>query len=118
MSEKTFELEMVTPRGIKFDGPVSMVQLPGVMGQMGILAGHAKMLSILQPGLSCYESEGKRVYCVTGSGLVRVNGAKVSVLVETVEYPGETPVTTGIEVVTRESILLKNARAKLASMSK
>ena len=46
----TLQVDIVTPDRSLFSGRVDMVTLPGSLGQMGILPGHAPLLSTLDIG--------------------------------------------------------------------
>ena len=49
MAELHFEF--VSPETILFSGDVDQVDLPGAEGDMGILAGHAPLVTALRPGI-------------------------------------------------------------------
>lgn len=122
MAEMTFEIEIITPHGSFFSGAVSSLQLPGVVGQMGILPGHAPLLAMLEPGVTTYV-QGKTISkIVTGSGFVQVLDNRATVLVEIAENPGE--ISKGDNELrdlapdTREARLLAKARQKLSEISK
>jgi len=81
------ELEIVTPDAQLFAGSVDEVTLPGINGYMGILPGHAPLLSELKIGVITYrrQAETRRFFC--SWGFVEVLGDKVSVLAEVAEPP-------------------------------
>lgn len=84
MSEKTIELQILTPIGpVKgADGvPVPKVSLPGSMGEIGILPDHIPFLTPVRPGVLRFESEGKEQQYALGGGFVEVSAdGKVTVL--------------------------------------
>ncbi len=43
--------EFVSPESILFSGDVDQVDLPGAEGDMGILGGHAPLVTTLRPGI-------------------------------------------------------------------
>ena len=43
--------EFVSPEAVLFSGDVDQVDLPGSEGDMGILAGHAPLVTMLRPGI-------------------------------------------------------------------
>ena len=47
----TLQVDIVTPERSLYSGQVNMVTLPGSLGQMGILPGHAPLLSTLDLSL-------------------------------------------------------------------
>lgn len=92
MAEKLPEklnLEIVTPSRQVFAGEVDAVTVPGRNGYLGILPGHAPLLSELKAGVLSYVVGGvqQRLYC--GWGFVEVLPDRVSVLAEEAELPEE-----------------------------
>jgi F-type H+-transporting ATPase subunit epsilon len=76
--------ELVSPARLLFSGEVISVTLPGTEGDMGILAGHAPVLSTLRPGVVVVTKEGgstDRIF-VRG-GIAEVNNAGLTLLAET-----------------------------------
>lgn len=81
----TFHLEVATPERLLVDEQVTTAQIPGKEGYMGILAGHAPLLSALRAGVLSYEgSAGAHELNVTG-GFVEISDNHVRVLAEGVE---------------------------------
>lgn len=89
MSEKQFRIEIVTPAALKYEGEVQMVRLPGVEGEMGILAGHAPLLAMLNPGVLVYRQKGEERALAIGEGFVKVAENRVVVMVDSAEQPDE-----------------------------
>ena len=92
MAEKlpeTINLEIVTPERQLFCGQVDVVYVPGKKGYMGILPGHAPLLSELKIGVISYLVSGKehRLFC--GWGFAEILSDQVSVLAEKAELPDE-----------------------------
>lgn len=86
----TFTMEIVTPTEVKFAGQLRQVVVSGVMGQMGILAHHAPMLAMLQPGTMAYtDANGKVSRLAAGAGFVQVAENKAVCLVDFAERPEE-----------------------------
>jgi len=88
LAEK-IELEIVTPEQLLFSGEVDEVVVPGSQGYLGILPGHAPLLSELQIGVISYrqESQEYRVFC--SWGFVEVLPDRVSILAEAAESPDQ-----------------------------
>ncbi|MFZ0426621.1 MAG: F0F1 ATP synthase subunit epsilon [Acidobacteriota bacterium] len=114
MAEKLPEklkLEIVTPTRQLFEGEVDEVTVPGLEGYLGILPGHAPLLSELKVGVLSFRigSDRKKLFC--GWGFVEVLPDQVSVLAEAAELPEEIDVTrAGQEKLEAEARL----RAKAA----
>jgi F-type H+-transporting ATPase subunit epsilon len=47
----TFQVSLVSPEKLLFAGAVDQVDLPGVEGDFGVLAGHAPIVAVLRPGI-------------------------------------------------------------------
>ena len=88
-SAKTLALEIVTPERLLFSGEVEKVTVPGIEGYLGILPGHAPLLSELKIGIISYRQAGEDSHLFCGWGFVEVLPDRVSVLAELVEEPAE-----------------------------
>jgi F-type H+-transporting ATPase subunit epsilon len=81
----TFQLQVATPERLFVDEQVSEAELPGRDGYMGILPGHAPLLSALAPGILTYGSGGNRQAIVIDGGFVEVFDNHVRVLADSAE---------------------------------
>lgn len=76
------KLSIVTPESLVFAGAVDSVVLPGSEGQLGVLPGHARLVTLLQPGELSYRLGGQDHYLVVGDGFIEVTQEKVIVLTD------------------------------------
>ena len=83
------ELEVVTPERRVLSESVNAVTVPGRGGEMGILPGHAPMISELQTGVLSYNEDGTSFQLHVSGGFVEVNNDRVAVLAEIAERPEE-----------------------------
>jgi F-type H+-transporting ATPase subunit epsilon len=84
----TFQLEVATPERLFVDEQASEAELPGKEGYMGILPGHAPLLSILGAGTLTYKSGvGENKLKIDG-GFVEVFENHVRVLADHAEDEG------------------------------
>lgn len=75
--------ELVSPARLLFSGDVAMVTIPGTEGDMGILPGHAPVLSTLRPGVvSIDKGSGAPERIFVRGGFAEVNPAGLTVLAE------------------------------------
>jgi F-type H+-transporting ATPase subunit epsilon len=74
--------EFVSPERVLFAGDVDRVDLPGAEGDMGILAGHAPLVTALRPGVVTVYREGKREPIVVTGGFAEVGPAGLTVLAD------------------------------------
>jgi F-type H+-transporting ATPase subunit epsilon len=75
-------LEIVTPERKIFSDTVGNVYLPGADGELGILDGHASLVTALQPGELRYDKDGKTQILAIGTGFAEVTEHKVNVLTD------------------------------------
>jgi F-type H+-transporting ATPase subunit epsilon len=81
----TFQLEVATPDRLFVDEQASVAELPGKEGYMGILPGHAPLLSILGAGVLTYKSGGGEKKLKLNGGFVEVFEDHVRVLADHAE---------------------------------
>jgi F-type H+-transporting ATPase subunit epsilon len=90
MPDKVFNLEIVTPTKVVFNGDVVSFSAPGVMGGFQILYNHAPMLSEIGVGVvKLQQLDGNETVYATSGGFVDVLNNRVIVLAETVEHSDE-----------------------------
>jgi F-type H+-transporting ATPase subunit epsilon len=89
MLPENIELEIVTPEKHMLDETVDYVELPGKEGYMGILPGHAPLLSELGFGTLFYRKGGDSQYFAVLGGFVEVLPGRVIVLADASERAGE-----------------------------
>jgi F-type H+-transporting ATPase subunit epsilon len=75
-------LEFVSPERVLFSGDVDQVDLPGTEGDMGILAGHAPLVTTLRPGIVMIFNGNDRVPIVVIGGLAEVGPTGLTVLAD------------------------------------
>src|SRR5512141_867306 len=83
------QLIVVTPEKKVVEAEVDQVELPGQLGYLGILPGHAPLISLLTTGVLTYRSGGSEKSLAISAGFVEVAGDSVSVLADLAEEPGE-----------------------------
>jgi F-type H+-transporting ATPase subunit epsilon len=85
----TFQLEIVTPEKKVVDTPAEEVQIPGKNGYLGVLPGHAPLITELSVGEIKYRSGAEEQRLAVAWGFAEVLPDKVTVLAETAERPSE-----------------------------
>jgi len=83
------KLIVVTPEKKVVEAEVDYVELPGQLGYLGILPGHAPLISLLTTGVLTYKSGGGEKSLAISAGFVQVAGDAVSVLADLAEEPGQ-----------------------------
>ncbi len=80
----TFKAQILTPNGSLFEGDVTGVQMPGVMGSFEVKANHAPIVSALDEGtVLVRKADGDVNYNISG-GFVEVAKNKLTLLAESV----------------------------------
>jgi len=84
-SVETFELEIVTPDRQVVKDRASEVQIPGIHGYLGILPGHAPLITELGIGEITYVHQGVSTQLCVCWGFAEVLPDKVTILAEAAE---------------------------------
>ncbi len=79
----TLHFELVSPEKLAFSGEVDQVDVPGVEGDFGVMAGHAPMVASVRPGILTVTAGGKHEKIVVLGGLAEVSDKGLTVLAET-----------------------------------
>jgi len=76
------QLEIATPERLVLNQPVDSAQIPGKDGYMGILPGHAALMSELGTGTLSFTVGGKTESLTVSGGYVEIRDDHVRVLVD------------------------------------
>jgi F-type H+-transporting ATPase subunit epsilon len=102
MADTALHLEVVTPEGEVYRDDVAMVVLPGVEGELGILARHQPLVTLLGIGETRVKRlDGAYEYIATGVGYAEVLFDKVMVVVDHGELAGRIDVDRAEEAARR-----------------
>jgi F-type H+-transporting ATPase subunit epsilon len=85
----TFQLEIVTPEKKVVETQAEEVQIPGKNGYLGILPGHAPLITELAVGEIKYHQGGSEQKLAVAWGFAEVLPDKVTILAESAERPNE-----------------------------
>ena len=86
---ETFQLEIVTPEKKVVETPAQDVQVPGKNGYLGIMPGHAPLITELAVGEITFHANGNQQSLAVAWGFAEVLPDKVTILAETAERPEE-----------------------------
>lgn len=89
----TFQLEIVTPEKMVVRDVAEEMQIPGKNGYLGILPGHAPLISELAVGEITYRNANVTHHLSVAWGFAEVLPDKVTILAETAERADEVDVT-------------------------
>lgn len=86
---ETFELEIVTPERRVVSEPAQELEMPGRSGYLGILPGHAPLLTELAVGEITYRNAQGTHRLAVAWGFAEVLPYRVTILAETAEKSGD-----------------------------
>jgi len=109
MASGKLKLLVVTPERQVVDAEADEVQLPGELGYLGILPGHATLVTLLKTGILSYRSGGATHPLAVSSGFAEVANDVVSVLADLAEPPGDIDVAAAEKDRAEASEALKTA---------
>ncbi|HMK21110.1 MAG TPA: F0F1 ATP synthase subunit epsilon [Terriglobales bacterium] len=81
----TFQIEIVTPEKLVVKDHAEEMQIPGKKGYLGILPGHAPLISELSVGQISYRNGSETHYLCVAWGFAEILPDKVTILAETAE---------------------------------
>jgi len=78
----TFHFDLVSPEKLAFSGDVDQVDIPGLEGDFGVLAGHAPVVAALRPGILTIITGGSKQKIIVLGGLAEVSDKGLTVLAD------------------------------------
>ena len=78
----TFLFDLVSPEKLAFSGDVDQVDVPGVEGDFGVLAGHAPVVAAIRPGILTVTAGGTQQKIIVLGGLAEVSEKGLTVLAD------------------------------------
>ncbi len=90
MAEKNqFELRIIEPDGMFYDGLCDFLEFTSTEGDMGVYPNHIPMTVILVPAVMKVHVEGKVKKAAVMGGFVEVQKERITVLAEDANWPEE-----------------------------
>src|SRR3972149_4205668 len=124
-----YQLSIVTPDGVFYEGEIASLVVPGSAGYLGVLTGHAPLLTPLATGtLNFRNASGKSFLAALSGGFLEVSKKGAIILADSIEFPDEIararahnvldgvePLRRGIDVRVRRvhAVALKRAENRL-----
>ncbi len=81
-----FPLKIVTPDGLKYEGPAQQLIVRSTSGDIGFLAGHCNCVAPLGMGRASITIDGEKRYGACIGGMVSVVNGTVSLVATTFEW--------------------------------
>ncbi len=109
----TLHLQIVTPDRLLVREDVDQVQIPGKNGELGILPGHAPLITELQIGEISYRTGATTHYLAVAWGFAEVLPDKVTILADAAERAEDIDVKRAQEAKARAEEALRQRAADL-----
>jgi F-type H+-transporting ATPase subunit epsilon len=109
----TFQLEIVTPEKMVVKDVAEELQMPGKNGYLGILPGHAPLITELAVGEITYRHGSDLHHLSVAWGFAEVLPEKVTILAETCEKPNEIDIARAKEAKQRAEERLKSTNPEV-----
>ena len=96
---KLLDVEIVTAEKTIFSGQASLILVPGIEGELGILSSHAPIITELYPGEVLIRNEQEELSLVLSGGFVEVFNDKVNILADAAERTNEINIEKAKEAI-------------------
>ncbi len=106
---ETLQIEIVTPERLVLRDVAEEIQIPGKNGYLGILPGHAPLITELGVGEIKYRVNGETHLVSVAWGFAEVLPDKVTILAETAEKPEDIDLRRAEEAKKRAEQRLRSA---------
>ena len=113
---RLFQLQVISPDRIFFEGEVEMVEVKTTEGEMGIYADHIPLTAILSPGILRIHANGEVREAALHDGFIEIQKKKVTILAEACEWPEEIDINRAEEAKIRAERRLKGAEGQINEM--
>lgn len=105
--DKLFELNIIAPERIFYQGKASMIELTTSEGEVGIYKNHIPMTMLIVPGvITITEADGQKKAAIH-SGFMEILQDKITIMAEIAEWPDEIDVNRAKEAQIRAERRLK-----------
>lgn len=87
--EKMFQLKIICPDRIFYEGEASMLELNTTAGQIGVYAKHVPMTMIVKPGIVTITEAEEKKHAALHSGFLEILPDEITIMAEVAEWPDE-----------------------------
>jgi|TARA_B100001750_G_C15118711_1_gene403896 F-type H+-transporting ATPase subunit epsilon len=105
---KLLDIEIVTAEKTIFSGQASLIQIPGIEGELGILPSHAPIITELDPGEVLIKNEKEVLSLVLSGGFVEVFNDKVTILADAAERTNEIDIEKTKEAIEKAEKIVES----------
>ncbi len=111
---ETIKVDIVSAEASIFSGVATMVVVTGELGEIGVMPGHAQLLSPLKPGHVVVElPDGQKEYFYISGGFLEVQPDIVTILADTAARAENLDELAAVEAQKHAQKLLQDTRADI-----
>ena len=96
---KLLDVEIVTAEKTIFSGQASLILVPGIEGELGILSSHAPIITELDPGEVLIRNKQEELSLVLSGGILEVFNDIVTILADAAERTNEINIEKAKEAI-------------------
>ena len=89
MAENMFEVKIITPDRVFYEGEASMIEFNTTEGEIGVYKNHIPLTVVLTPGIVTITEENGKKEAAVHAGFAEILQDKVVLLAEVAEWPEE-----------------------------
>lgn len=108
----TINVQIVTPRGIIWEGTAQSVILPSSEGEMGILSGHLPLTTSLKIGILRIRVDWRWLIFFVREGFAQVEGDDIIVLVNAAEWSDRIDIQLAQTELEAAEVFLQQSQTK------
>ena len=112
----TFPLLIITPRRKVFDDSVELLSVVTTAGQLGILANHTPLLTIMKTGPMHIKTNKKTIYYAVSGGVLSVQKNQTILLVDAIEQAEDIDINRAKEALKRAEDRLNEKNEKIENV--
>ena len=101
MADDRFQLRIITPERVFYEGEASMIELTTTEGEIGVYKNHVPLTYIIAPGILRIMETGETKEAALHSGFIEILQEKITILAEAIEWPNEIDVNRAQEAKVR-----------------
>lgn len=108
-----FHVQVVSPDRIFFEEDIEMLEIKTTEGEIGVLAGHIPLTSIIAPGVVRFIVNGESKEAALHDGFLEILPDRVMILAESCEWPDEIDMNRAREAKNRAERRLKGSEGEI-----
>lgn len=118
-NDKSFNVQVLTPEGPRFEGEITSITVPGVAGRFEMLYNHAPIVSSLGPGrVDIQKEDGSNLSFAVNGGFVEMSDNHVTLLAEKAIKPEDIDVEKAREELATAKNKIKESNVAYEDVEK